>query len=372
MALASFESDFRSEIISWWPMKRWLEVLIHIAFWCFTTWVIYLAFGESDYELINVEGVLTTMVHRNIKELWFFALTHIFKAALFYTNVFVLFPRYLKNRKLRSFILTSLAVLVTALALELIISNYLMLGTDGLWVYITPRLPLSFTLSIFYLGMSFAYSFALSWMKNERQKSVLVQEKLVTELAFLKAQVNPHFLFNTLNNLYSMANRSDTPELADGIDKLSQLMRYMLHDSNSETVPLDRELDYIRSFIEIQKLRLSEDDDFIIQFNVDGPTGNVRIAPMLLIPFVENAFKHGIDIKESSVIKIELIIANDEMIFSVFNSCADNVNSLEKGKSGIGLENLRRRLELLYYERYSLEIKEDGEVHGAILKLNLN
>lgn len=353
-------------------MKRWLEILIHILFWCFTTWVIFLAFGESDYELINIDGVTTTMVHRNIRELWFFALTHIFKAALFYTNAFVLFPNYVKTRNLRRFILSSVLMLVVALALELIISNYLMLGPDGLWVYITPRLPLSFTLSIFYLGMSFAYSFALSWMKNERQKSVLVQEKLVTELAFLKAQVNPHFLFNTLNNLYSMANRSDTPELADGIDKLSQLMRYMLYDSNSDTVLLDRELEYIRSFIEIQKLRLSEDDDFIIQFHVDGPTGNVRIAPMLLIPFVENAFKHGIDFKESSVIKIELIIENGEMIFSVFNSCADNGIDLEKGKSGIGLENLRRRLELLYYGLYSLEIKEDGEVHGAILKLKLN
>ncbi len=353
-------------------MKRWLEIFTHIVFWCLSTWVIYLAFGQADYELINVNGETTTMVHRNIKEFWFFAMTHIFKAALFYTNAFVLFPRYLKNRHLGKFVLHSLIVLVLALALELIVSNYMMLGPEGLWVYITPRLPLSLTLSIFYLGISFAYSFALSWMKNERQKSVLVQEKLVTELAFLKAQVNPHFLFNTLNNLYSMANRSDSPELADGIDKLSQLMRYMLHDSNSETVLLDRELDYIRSFIEIQKLRLSEDDDFIIQFNVDGPTTNVRIAPMLLIPFVENAFKHGIDFKESSVIKIELMIGNDEMIFSVFNSCADNANNLEKGKSGIGLENLKRRLELLYYGRYSLEIKEDGEVHGAILKLKLN
>lgn len=353
-------------------MKRWLEILIHIAFWCLSTLVIYLAFGQADYELINVDGETTTIVHRNLKEFWFFAMTHIFKAFLFYTNAFVLFPRYLKNRHLSKFILQSLIVLVLALALELIISNYMMLGHDGIWVYITPRLPLNITLSMFYLGISFAYSFALSWMKNERQKSVLVQEKLVTELAFLKAQVNPHFLFNTLNNLYSMANRSDSPELADGIDKLSQLMRYMLHDSNGETVLLDRELDYIRSFIEIQKLRLSEDDDFIIQFNVDGPTTNVRIAPMLLIPFVENAFKHGIDFKESSVIKIELIIENDEMIFSVFNSCADNANNLEKGRSGIGLENLRRRLELLYYGRYSLEIKEDGEVHGAILKLKLN
>ncbi len=353
-------------------MKKWLEVLTHILFWCFTTWVIYLAFGESEYELINVDGVISTMVHRNIMELWYFAMTHVFKAALFYTNAFVLFPRYLKNRRLNEFILTSFVVLVVALALELLVSNYLMLGPDGLWVYITPRLPLSLTLSIFYLGMSFAYCFALSWLKNERQKSVLVQEKLVTELAFLKAQVNPHFLFNTLNNLYSMANRSDTPELADGIDKLSQLMRYMLHDSNSETVLLDRELEYIRSFIEIQKLRLSEDDDFIIQFHVEGPTSNVRIAPMLLIPFVENAFKHGIDFKESSVIKIELIIKDEEMIFSVFNSCAVEANDLEKGKSGIGLENLRRRLELLYYGLYSLEIKEDGEVHGAILKLKLS
>lgn len=352
-------------------MKRWLEILLHILFWCFTTWVIYLAFGESDFELINIDGVTTTTVHRNISELWFFSLTNIFKAALFYTNALILFPQYLQQRKLRSYVLKAISILLLALALELLISNYIMLGADGLWVYVTPRLPLSFTLSIFYLGMSFAYCFARSWMKNEQQKSVLVKEKLTTELAFLKAQVNPHFLFNTLNNLYSMAYKSASPELADGITRLSQLMRYMLYDSNSDKVLLDRELDYIRSFIEIQKLRLAEDDDFIIQFQIEGTTAGVRIAPMLLIPFVENAFKHGIDIQESSVIKIELIITDDEMIFSVFNSCAQNTNELEKGKSGIGLENLKRRLELLYYGLYSLEIKEDGDVHGAILKLKL-
>ena len=352
-------------------MKKSIEIILHVFFWVLTTWVIYLAFGQSEYEVTNENGVVKTNVWRDIRDLWYFAFNNISKAFLVYLNIFWLFPRFLKNRALGQYLSILIVLLTLTLLTEQVISNLIIFKGPAIWVIESPRLFLNTALSLFYLGTSFAYCFARSWMQNERQKSALVQENLSTELAFLKAQVNPHFLFNTLNNLYSMAGKSENPELAHGIERLSQLMRYMLYDSNSETVPLDKELDYIKSFIEIQKLRLAEEDDFVLQFSVEGNTRPIRIAPMLLIPFVENAFKHGIDFKESSVIKIELIIEKDELIFSVFNSCPNIGSVLEKGKSGIGLENLKRRLELLYYGLYSLEIREDQDVFGAILKLRL-
>jgi len=352
-------------------MKKAVVVLLHVFFWVLTTWVIYLAFGQAEYDVTNENGIVKTNVWRNVRDAWYFSLNNISKALLVYLNIFWLFPRYLKTRKLSNYLPTLAILLVSTLVVEQMISNMIIFSGGPIWVMVSPRLFLNTALSFFYLGISFVYCFARSWWQNEQQKSALVQEKLTTELAFLKAQVNPHFLFNTLNNLYSMASKTDSPELAHGIERLSQLMRYMLYDSNSETVPLDKELDYIKSFIEIQKLRLSEEDDFVLQFSVEGNTKAVRIAPMLLIPFVENAFKHGIDFKESSVIKIELMVEEHELVFSVFNSCPNIGTAMEKGKSGIGLENLKRRLELLYYGLYSLEIREDQDVHGAILKLRL-
>ncbi len=336
-----------------------------------TTWIVYLIFGTAAYEVQNVDGDITTTVSRNPLELWYFSMGSLFKATVVYLNVFFLFPAFEINKKGLNLVLKLLGALLVALAVETSIANYVLFGPNAILMVQTPRIPINLILYIFYLGLSFAYCFSRGWVKTEQQKAALVEEKLSTELNFLKAQINPHFLFNTLNNLYSLANKSDSPELSEGISKLSNLMRYMLYESNNEKVPLNSEIEYIQSFIEIQKLRLAEEDDFIIQFNIEGETDHILIAPMLMIPFVENAFKHGINFKDSSIIKIELKISYNQLIFSVFNSNYKVDNELEKGKSGIGLENMKRRLELLYPNGHALEIKEEDEVHGAILKLNL-
>jgi two-component system, LytTR family, sensor kinase len=352
-------------------MNKYIEIFFHVLFWALTTWIVYLTFGSAEFEMQNINGVVSSTVRRNPMELWTFVMGAGFKATLFYINAYYFFPIFTKNKnvfKLFAKLFVSVSLLLLA---EILLFNYFVLDSRLFSLFNTPRFSINLTIYFFYIGISFAYCFSKSWIKNEKQKAVLIEEKLSTELNFLKAQVNPHFLFNTLNNLYSMANKSDTPELAEGISKLSNLMRYMLYDSNHDKVPLKSEVDYIQSFIEIQKLRLSEEDDFLIHFNIEGDTDHILIAPMLLIPFVENAFKHGINFKESSIIKIELKIADSQLIFSVFNSNYKADNEIEKGKSGIGLNNLKRRLALLYPDSHSLDIKEEDEVHGAILKLNL-
>jgi two-component sensor histidine kinase len=191
------------------------------------------------------------------------------------------------------------------------------------------------------------------------------------ELDLLRFQVNPHFFFNTLNNLFAMARKQKDESTSKGIAKLSHLMRYLIYECNVEKIELQKEIDQINNFIELQKLRFSEDDDISINFKLNGDINDQKITPMLLIPFVENAFKHGVSIKNSSPIDIELTANDKKLLFTVKN----NINKLrydrEDEYSGIGLQNVKRRLELLYPEKHNLAIENIDEKFAVNLEINL-
>lgn len=192
------------------------------------------------------------------------------------------------------------------------------------------------------------------------------QEKLNAELSYLKAQINPHFLFNTLNSIYSLAiQKSDVTPSA--IVKLSAMMRYVVSESNRDFVPLEKELSYIRNYVELQQLRFGEAVQLL--FFVHGNTGSSKIAPLVLIPFVENAFKHGINAEESSCIRISIDIDNNELRLEVFNNKV--FVRREEEKSGLGIENTRGRLQLLYPNRYSLVITDTEESFSVLLTIRL-
>ncbi len=200
---------------------------------------------------------------------------------------------------------------------------------------------------------------------QERKQHEIQQEMLASELAFLKAQVNPHFLFNALNNLYSMAIQKGDGELAEGIENLSGVMQYLTYESNAPKVELDKELQLIQNYIEIQSLRLAETDEATISFNVEGNTRGILIAPVLLLPLVENAFKHGVEPDKRSLVKIDLKVADRKLNFKIKNTIRESqVNDLTK--EGIGLENVRKRLGLLYPDRHSLQIVP-GEVYFTVI-----
>jgi two-component system, LytTR family, sensor kinase len=185
--------------------------------------------------------------------------------------------------------------------------------------------------------------------------------QLSTEIKFLKSQINPHFLFNTLNNLFSMAQGKGNDELADGISKLSGMMRYMLYDSNEESVLLSKEITYLEECITLNKLRYA-DEEVIISFDHAGPIADISIAPMLFIPFVENAFKHGVAIGQRAAIQIAIVVSGQKLNFSCVNTDYSIIRKMEMEISGIGLENVRRRLELVYPGKHQLIInKEDGK-----------
>ncbi len=219
--------------------------------------------------------------------------------------------------------------------------------------------------SCLFIFLSAVLKFVTDWFLNEKIKSNLENEKLLSELAFLKSQINPHFLFNSLNNIYSLAyQKSDkTPQ---AILKLSEIMRYMLYESNEDKVDLADEIRYLENYIELQKLRFK--DNSYIKFEIIGEAKDQKITPLVLISFVENAFKHGIATDKAVPISILLNIESGKIFFKTINK-KSNQNKDETG--GIGLQNVRRRLDLLYKDKYELLIEDKNDIYNCELYLNL-
>ena len=218
---------------------------------------------------------------------------------------------------------------------------------------------------LFFMLLSTAVYVISSNFKNREQRKSLENEKLNAELAFLRSQINPHFLFNSLNNIYSLAyQKSDkTPE---AILKLSDIMRYMLYESNEETVLLAEEINYLHNYIDLQKLRFKE--KVYVDFHVDIEEPEHRIMPLLLISFLENAFKHGVSTDASLPIRIHIDVNNGRLHFKAENA----KNQLNKDQTkGIGLANLQRRLQLGYPDRHTLNIVESDNYYSSELFLYL-
>jgi two-component system LytT family sensor kinase len=220
------------------------------------------------------------------------------------------------------------------------------------------------------LGISIAYFFLKEWAKADVLRVKLEANQLSTEIKFLRSQVNPHFLFNTLNNLFSMAQGKGNDDLADGISKLSGMMRYMIYDSNAENVPLNKEIEYLEDCITLNKLRYADEEAKVTFVYPPQPAG-VTIAPMLFIPFVENAFKHGVAIGQTSAIDIAIVIADQKLIFTCANPKYSAIKKMEEEKSGIGLENVKRRLDLLYPGKHHLQIGDDDGKYFVKLEIDL-
>ncbi|HTD97785.1 MAG TPA: histidine kinase [Mucilaginibacter sp.] len=229
------------------------------------------------------------------------------------------------------------------------------------WQHLQPILLFAF---LVILGISFAYFFLKQWAKSE-----LIQ--LSTENKFLRSQVNPHFLFNTLNNLFSMAQGKGNDELADGISKLSGMMRYMIYESNEERVPLKQEIEYLQNCIVLNKLRYADDEVKVI-FDHPGKTEGIFVAPMMLIPFIENAFKHGVSIGISSQIDISISLTDKLLIFNCENTNYSFIKKMEMEISGIGLGNVKRRLELVYPGKHRLMINDEGGEFMVKLEIDLS
>ncbi len=280
-----------------------------------------------------------------------------------------LFPVYFHFFVLEKFFYRKKYVIYAALFIPAVILYIYLFTLFSLSVFTEKTDYYSNAFFVFFIVLISTF---LKVIKHSISERFLLQEikakQVQTELELLKTQINPHFLFNTLNNLYGMARKQEKAT-ADGIARLSHLMRYMIHDSQVDRISLDKEIDQIKRLIELQKLRFSKEDKIDIDFKIEGQTKSVLIPPMLMIPFVENAFKHGISLKVPSFIHIRLKAEPEVIRLSIRNSCRDIPSQKDEFNSGIGLQNVKRRLELLYPDSHELITHKTGDIYEVKLVL---
>lgn len=210
-----------------------------------------------------------------------------------------------------------------------------------------------FYTSILICGFSLGLGVLIKLSQNEQERKELEKEKLNSELAFLKNQVSPHFFFNTLNNIYSLIG-IDTEEAQDAVLKLSKLMRYLLYESEHGESKLNAEIDFMNHYIDLMKLRLNKKVELAI--SLPEKNTDLSIPPLLFIPFIENAFKHGVSYREHSFINIKMTVAGSKITFYSKNSIGTSSQKTDGQHSGIGLQNVKKRLNLLFPEQHKLKI----------------
>lgn len=367
--------------------NKYLQPAIHVLFWGLIIISPYLFRNPNTWKGFNN---------------WQYKLmlNNAFLAAFFYFNAYFLYPVLYKRKKVLLYIILLIATVVGVMFLSRFIDNLLFppparpAGMPGIGQHLPgggngmhkfgPHGPrgrrdwdrgwfgwyfTNIITYIFIIGISISYRIILDNSKLEKIRKEKENENLKTELSFLRSQVSPHFIFNILNNMVALA-RKKSDMLEPSLIELSKLMRYMLYENDDERVSLAREVEYLKSYIALQLLRFG--DDVTIMFSPPDDINAYYIEPMLLAPFVENAFKHGVGMVEDPQINISISIdkATGWLDFKVMNTIAPQQHTKDKS-SGIGLANVRRRLELLYKDDYTLDIMQNDNVFIAGLKLKL-
>lgn len=287
----------------------------------------------------------------------------------FYFNYYALIPRFFDSKRyfiFSIFILFCFIVVVFVPEIPMIVRDMPQQnGPHG-----GPPPPRRhFLLALNHNFFQFAGVLIFSLMLHGRERLKKIEtEKANAELSYLKAQINPHFLFNTLNSIYSLAIlKSD--KTADALVKLSEMMRYVLNDANTNFVLLEKELNYISNYIDLQKMRLAP--NVKLTYHCEGIAGDKNIAPLILIPFIENAFKHGVNTEENSDIDIQIKITNTLVHLFVKNNCV-TINNNTLNKSGLGIDNTKQRLQLLYPNYHTLNINKVDNCFIVALDLNIH
>ena len=285
--------------------------------------------------------------------------------ALFYVNAYFVFPRYVYKKRYLRYILVIFLLLVV-----LVFSNYLSFtllidtkhyeAAGATFLYVFP--------CVFVLGGSIGFRELQHRIRLNREQSERENINLKTELTFLRSQISPHFMFNILNNMVALA-RFKSDQLEPSLVKLSGILRYMLYEADEEKVSLDRELQYIRQYIDLQEQRFDGQLQLIV--DLQPAPGALRIAPMLLIPLVENAFKHGTGIVPEPRIEIRSSVNGNTLDFRISNNYVESVSAEANPNHGIGMVNVKRRLSLLYNDKYTLETGRSGNVFDVRLRINL-
>ncbi len=330
--------------------KPWL---LHVVFWILVFfWM--LGGKENNYSPLEIT--------RTLISLFFYIL-------VVYINIGYLIPRFLNQKNFMTYVLlllTMVAVLTPIKVMMLYLTyeeveprEMLVMNQQNIFLVL-------FTIA----GGTTIIKIISDWQRHQRDRKELETQRMQSEIKFLKSQINPHFLFNTLNSLYALTlKKSDkAPEI---VIKLSEMMRYMLYESNERRVPLQKEVNYIQNYLALEALRQSGQAD--IRFNVEGQITDQTIAPLIFIPFLENSFKHGLNHQISDgYVHVNMKVLDNKLLLRILNSKpAQPPLPSEKTSGGIGLANVQRRLNLLYPNQYKLDIEDNDKEHIVELSLAL-
>lgn len=337
-------------------MKKKFVIIAHIVFWILALTVELLPLVTVN-DMVKVREALVEEV---------FITT--FCVIIFYVFYLIIGPKILSRNRILLFLAVFIAFIILYTAL--IMSFYPRLLFS---IIPAPEKPVSMVRWYFFsFSYHFVYAlwgtmfrFSIDWFGSKQKEKELEKQNVSSELALLRSQINPHFLFNTLNNINSFVHR-DPDKTSFGIIRLSEIMRYMLYEANADKVLLEKEINYINSYIELQKLRVSTPD--YVSFNVIGEVTGIMVPPMLLIPFIENAFKHGRKKVSSAGVFIKLNIEKNALEFEIKNYLV-KVKPRIEGEGGFGLKNIKRRLDLIYGTNYELRCETNEEMF--IVHLNI-
>lgn len=285
----------------------------------------------------------------------------------FYTFYSVLFNKYLTKKKMRGLFLSATTfALIVAIITQTII--YFTFRGKGINWGVNDIFPIGLVLAFIAVAngtMGLVMRGFITWFNDIKFKLELNKKNYEIELALIKSQINPHFLFNTINNIDVLISK-DAIRASDYLNKLSDIMRFMLYETKAAKIPLNKELTYIEKFIELQKIRSA--NPHYISYTVKGDAKDLMIPPMLLIPFIENAFKHSENKKAENGININLDIEHEKFIFNCENSYNQNTQ-LQHEHSGLGIELIKKRLALLYPGKHKLTITNNNELYKVALSL---
>jgi len=341
------------------------SILIHLLFWaCLLALPIIL--GPSSQSTDPVE------MKRHFQWNLFFFVFGLVNIPIFYINTEILIPKMLKKYNILwylGFLILGYFIMVW---LNDVIFDLLFPereigprrgGGGGMKRFTYLRIIFQY---LFIIAIGISYRFLSDNLHEQEAKKEEENERLKSELSFLRSQISPHFMFNVLNSIVSLSRRK--PENVEPVViKLSELMRYMIYETSDAKVAISKESNYLESYIDLQKIRFGTDIQINYTSNSSNPSGTIE--PMLLIPFVENAFKHGVGMVKNPTISIQLIDTPEKLTFEVINQVSNQVTEHKDESSGIGLTNVRRRLELLYPETHSLDIVEEDGMYRVALTI---
>ena len=345
------------------PPFRGIGYIIHIAAWGILFGLPFFFTGRGSQEVTVVSYLRSVIVPVSFM-------------GVFYMNYFVLVKQFLFSRHEWRFFLSNVALIGFAMLTVHLLMQ--LLPPPDMGHHDHPEREIQEVIGFFIInamlyalvaGLSVAIKMTSSWYQVESMRRELEKSRAEAELQNLKSQLNPHFLFNTLNNIYSLIAFS--PERAqEAVHDLSRLLRYVLYDSSRPQVLLDSELDFIRNYVELMRIRLPEHVKVTTDISAEKP--DVMIAPLLFISLIENAFKHGVSNSRPSFIDMEIRQKGSLVVCIIKNSCFPKDEAHDKSGSGIGIKNLRKRLELIYPDRYVFSYGVDGDNYHCMLEIKID